>query len=81
LFKDIGGQCNTRRVYSDEAHEIHLTYKPKDEEIICESILISNNLVTDATNEDWGCVGIGAGYVRNTTIEHNEVENVSYTGI
>lgn len=81
LFKDIGGNAILTGVYSDEAHEIHLTYKPKDEREVCDSILISNNLVTDATNEDWGCVGIGAGYVRNTTIEHNEVENVSYTGI
>jgi len=81
LFKDIGGNGIFAGVYSDEAHEIHLTYKPKDEREVCESILISNNLVTNATNEDWGCVGIGAGYVRNTTIEHNEVENVSYTGI
>ena len=81
LFKDIGGNAILAGVYSDEAHEIHLTYKPKDEREVCDSILISNNLVTDATNEDWGCVGIGAGYVRNTTIEHNEVENVSYTGI
>jgi hypothetical protein len=81
LFKDIGGNAILAGVYSDEAHEIHLIYKPKDEREVCDSILISNNLVTDATNEDWGCVGIGAGYVRNTTIEHNEVENVSYTGI
>jgi len=81
LFKDIGGNAILAGVYSDEIHEIHLTYKPKDERVVCDSILISNNLVTDATNEDWGCVGIGAGYVRNTTIEHNEVENVSYTGI
>jgi hypothetical protein len=32
-------------------------------------------------NEDWGCVGIGAGFVRGINIEHNEVRNVSYTGI
>ena len=81
LFKDIGGNAILAGVYSDEAHEIHLTYKPKDDREVCESVLIRNNLVTDATNEDWGCVGIGAGYVRNITIEHNEVENISYTGI
>ncbi|MBC7947398.1 MAG: right-handed parallel beta-helix repeat-containing protein [Chitinophagaceae bacterium] len=81
IFKDIGGNGILAGVYSDEANEIHLTYRPNDEREICDSILISNNLVTDAANEDWGCLGIGAGYVRNTKIEHNEVENVSYTGI
>ncbi|HEV8282919.1 MAG TPA: L-rhamnose mutarotase [Chitinophagaceae bacterium] len=81
LFKDIGGTAILAGVYSDEATEIHLPYNPKDEREVCDQMLISNNLITDVANEDWGCVGIGAGYVRNTTIEHNEISDVSYTGI
>jgi len=80
LFKDIGGTAILTGVYSDGG-EIHLPYNPKDEREVCDRMVISNNLITDVTNEDWSCVGIGAGYSRNTTIEHNEVENVSYTGI
>ncbi len=81
LFKDIGGTAILAGVYSDEATEIHLPYNPKDDREVCDNMVISNNLITDVTNEDWSCVGIGAGYTRNTTIEHNEIENVSYTGI
>lgn len=81
LFRDIGGTAILAGVYSDEVTEIHLPYNPTDEREICNGMQISNNLITNATNEDWGCVGIGAGYVRNTTIDHNEVEDVSYTGI
>ncbi len=81
LFKDIGGTAILAGVYSDAGREIHLPYNPKDEREICDGIIISNNLITDATNEDWSCVGIGAGYTRNSVIEHNEIENVSYTGI
>lgn len=81
LFKDIGGTAILAGVYADEANEIHLTYRPKDEREVADGILISNNLVSNATNEDWSCVGIGTGYTRNTVIEHNEVEDVSYTGI
>ncbi len=81
LFKDIGGTAILAGVFSDEATEIHLPYNPKDEREVCSGMHISNNLITDATNEDWGCVGIGAGYTRNTSIEHNEIEDVSYTGI
>ncbi|MEO5683084.1 MAG: L-rhamnose mutarotase [Chitinophagaceae bacterium] len=81
VFKDIGGTAMLAGVYADEAQEIHLTYHPKDEREVCDGMLISNNLVTDATNEDWSCVGIGAGYTKNTIIEHNEIEQVSYTGI
>jgi len=81
LFKDVGGTALLAGVYSDEGHEIHLPYNPKDEREICDGMLISNNLITDATNEDWGCVGIGLGYTQNSLLEHNEVENVSYSGI
>ncbi|MEO7309948.1 MAG: L-rhamnose mutarotase [Chitinophagaceae bacterium] len=81
LFKDIGGTGILAGVYSDEATEIHLPYNPKDDREVCNHMTISNNMITDATNEDWSCVGIGAGYTRNTLIAHNEIENVSYTGI
>jgi hypothetical protein len=81
LFKDIGGTAILAGVFSDEATEIHLPYNPSDEREICDGIVISNNFITNATNEDWGCVGIGAGYVKNATIEHNELEDLSYTGI
>ena len=81
LFKDIGGTAILTGVFADEATEIHLPYNPKDEREVCDKMIISNNLVTDATNEDWSCVGIGLGYTKNSTIVNNEIENVSYSGI
>lgn len=81
LFRDIGGTAIQLGVYSDEAQEVHLPYNPHDEREICSNETIADNLITDATNEDWGCVGIGAGYVKNTIITHNEVCEVNYTGI
>jgi hypothetical protein len=81
LFKDIGGNAILAGIYSDAATEIHLPYHPKDEREVCDKIVISNNLITDVTNEDWSCVGIGLGYCKNSLVEHNEVENVAYTGI
>ncbi|SFD24571.1 L-rhamnose mutarotase [Spirosoma endophyticum] len=81
LFSDIGGTGIQAGVFADEATEIHLPYNPTDERDVCSNLLISNNLITNVTNEDWGSVGIGAGYVRGITIEHNEISNVSYSGI
>lgn len=81
LFQDIGGTGIMVGVFSDEAQEVHLPYNPKDAREICTNDKIENNLVTDVTNEDWGCVGIGAGYVKNITIAHNEVCRINYTGI
>ena len=81
LFKDIGGSGILVGTFSDEAFETHLPFIPSDERELCSNTNIANNLITDVTNEDWGCVGIGAGYVKGINIEHNEVHEVSYTGI
>ena len=81
LFKDIGGSAINLGVFSDEAFETHLPYNPKDEREICSDELITDNLITNVTNEDWGTVGISAGFVKNIIITHNEISDVSYTGI
>ncbi|WP_231426364.1 L-rhamnose mutarotase [Pedobacter sp. Leaf250] len=81
LFKDIGGSAILIGTFSDEATEVHLPYNPSDKREISTNDKIENNLITDVTNEDWGAVGIGAGYVRGIKILHNEISNVSYSGI
>ena len=80
-FTDIGGNGIVAGTFGGEAHEAHLPYLPKDMDIVCTALSITNNLITDVTNEDWGCVGIAAGYVRDIRICHNEISEVSYTGI
>jgi len=81
LFSDIGGTAILAGNYGDEGREIHLPFNPKDEREKCDVIFIENNFITNATNEDWGAVGIGCGFVSRTNILHNEIENVSYSGI
>ncbi|MGB3008287.1 MAG: L-rhamnose mutarotase, partial [Chitinophagaceae bacterium] len=81
LFSDIGGTAILAGNYGDEGREIHLPFNPKDEREKCDVIFIENNFITNATNEDWGTVGIGCGFVSRTSIRHNEIENVSYSGI
>ena len=81
LFQDIGGSGILVGTYSDPSFEIHYPYLPKDEREISQRITISNNLVHNVTNEDWGAVGIGAGYVREVQIVHNDISEVGNTGI
>jgi L-rhamnose mutarotase len=81
LFKDIGGSAILMGTFSDEATEVHLPYNPTDQREISSNNRIENNLITDVTNEDWGAVGIGAGYVNGIKILHNEISDVSYSGI
>lgn len=80
-FCDIGGTAIQVGTFPDGGFETHVPYIPAVPEDICSGIVISNNQITDATNEDWGCVGIGAGYVRDIDIVQNEVSHVNYSGI
>jgi hypothetical protein len=81
VFRDIGGNGIQFGKFSDTNVETHMPYSPADERELCVNDRVANNLVTDCANEDWGGVGIAAGYVRGIRIEHNEVSDCSYTGI
>lgn len=80
-FSDIGGTAILAGSFGPEGHEAHLPYLPQDMREICTGLTIEANCIDDAANEDWGCLGIGAGYVRGIRIVDNEISNVSYTGI
>lgn len=81
LFRDIAGNGLQVGTFSHPGVETHLPYNPSDERVLCRNLTISNNLITNVTNEDWGCVGLAAGYVRGITIAHNELSELAYTGI
>lgn len=80
-FTDIGGTAIQSGFFGTADFEAHLPYNPTDERDVCRYLTITNNLISDATNEDWGCVGIGIGFARNVIISHNEVRDVNYSGI
>lgn len=81
LFRDIAGNGIVVGSFSPASHETHLPYDPADGREVCADLTIANNLITDVTNEDWGTLGICAGYVKGINIEHNEINDVSYSGI
>ncbi|MBP8304883.1 MAG: right-handed parallel beta-helix repeat-containing protein [Phycisphaerae bacterium] len=81
VFRDIGGTGIQMGFFGAAAFEAHLPYDPTDQREVCRFERIANNWVTDCTNEDWGCVGIGVGYARDITLAHNEVSHLNYSGI
>ena len=81
VVRDAGGSGIFLGDFSGGASEAHLPYNPSDQREVCAEVRIANNVITDCANEDWGALGIAAGYVRDVTIEHNEVFDVSYTAI
>lgn len=81
VFRDVAGNGLTAGSFSPASHETHLPYNPSDKREICTGLTVANNLFTDITNEDWGCVAIAAGYVKDINILHNEISDVAYSGI
>lgn len=80
-FTDIGGTAILVGAFPDGGFETHVPFIPFSKRELCANITIRNNLISDITNEDWGCVGIGAGYVSDINISHNEVCYLNYSGI
>jgi hypothetical protein len=81
LFRDIGGNGIQMGSFQDGPAETHLPYDPADAREVCARERIANNLLTDIANEDWGCVAILVGYAREVAIEHNRIDDTSYSGI
>jgi hypothetical protein len=81
IFNDIGGTGIQMGYFGGPAFEAHLPYNPSDSREVCHHETIDNNLITNCTNEDWGCVGISVGYAHDINIEHNEVSYLNYSGI
>lgn len=50
-------------------------------EQVCRNTRVTHNLVENCGMQFYGAVGIWAGLVARTTIDHNEVRNLPYTGV
>lgn len=81
LFRDIGGSGLQVGKFQDGGIETHVPYQPADDREVSAGLRIANNLIVDCANEDWGCLGIAVGYLRESTIEHNDLRRLPYSGI
>ena len=80
-FYDIGGNAILIGQFSDDQVEAHLPYNPQDERELTRNMRVQNNLIHHTAVEDWGAVGIGAGFVQDLSIVHNDISDVPYSGI
>lgn len=81
VFRDIGGNGLQLGKFMDGGEETHLPYNPVDDREVSARLRVANNLINDCANEDWGCLGIAAGYIRESVIEHNDISHLPYSGI
>jgi regulation of enolase protein 1 (concanavalin A-like superfamily) len=72
-FTDVGG--NGIQIGSVS------TPNQSDANLIDSSDTVEDNFINHAADEYQGGVGIWAGYTKNLSIEHNDIENAAYTGI
>lgn len=80
-FTDVGGTAIMAGSFGEGGFETHIPYSPAIPTDLCRGLVINNCRIDDATNEDWGCAAISAGYVSDIDIVQNEVSNVNYSGI
>ena len=78
-FDDIGGTAILAGSFAESPREVHRPYLDLAEQ--CRDLTIDSNLITLASQEDWGAVGIGCGYVKRCTIRHNVVMHLNYSAI
>ncbi|MBD3322736.1 MAG: hypothetical protein GF350_16665 [Chitinivibrionales bacterium] len=67
-------------------HKDSLSYKcnsyvVEDMRRIPHNIMVSNNYLSRCGQQQYGCVGIGAGFNKRLTLYHNEIRDMPYTGI
>ena len=78
-FIGIGGTAILGGSFAESPLEVHRPYGNLAER--CQRLTVSLNVIQNASQEDWGAVAIGLGYVRDCTISDNLVTNCNYSGI
>ena len=78
-FEHIGGTAVMAGSFAESPMEVHRPYTHLAER--CKNIKIHSNNFLWCSEEDWGAVAIGFGYVCDCTISNNLVANTNYSGI
>jgi hypothetical protein len=74
-FRDISGSAiQIGDVRKDDHH-------PADERLVVRDNAVRNCLIQDCCVEYKGGVGIFVGYTRQTTLDHNEIRDLPYSGM
>ena len=81
VFNDVGGSGIRAGFYGDLGIEAHIPYDPIDSREVCHHLSITNNLITNCTNEYWGCDGINVAFAHDIDISHNDVSYLNNSGI
>lgn len=59
----------------------HFVFQPDDEREICSNNIVRNNVIRRVALDYRGNCGIACGYVRGVRIEHNDISELTYSGV
>ncbi len=72
-FRDVSGGA----IFAGDVNQPN----PADDREVVRDNTIANNAISDSGREYFDCPGILLGYTDGTTVEHNELHHLPYTGI
>lgn len=81
VFHNIAGNAMQIGKFSEADMPIAGLYDPADTREYCNENVVANNFIYSCALDYYCGNGIAAGYIRNTSIIHNEVTVLPYTGI
>lgn len=81
VFHHLSGNGMQIGKFSEPDAAIATPYNPADTREYCENNVIANNYIYTCGTDYYCSNGIAAGYVRNTSIIHNEITDMPYIGI
>ncbi|NEA63385.1 RICIN domain-containing protein [Streptomyces sp. SID12488] len=87
LVHDVAGNGIMVGKFSDPTVEYHTVYNPpsspagEDPREVVKNVTVNNNLITRVGQDYLGTVGINAGFVNSTTINHNDITDAPWAGI
>lgn len=81
VFHDLSGNGLQIGKFSEPDAPIAAVYNPSDTREYCEDHVVANNYVYTCGTDYYSSNGIAGGYIRNTSIIHNEVTDLPYIGI
>ena len=78
---DVSGSGMNIGCASVEAGNVTKFRNPTDEKYFRKENTIKNNLIHDVGIDYRSCVGIAVSWLKNSSITHNEIYNVNYSGM
>jgi len=81
IITDTSGNGILVGKFTDANVEYHTPYHPSDINEVTARVTIANNVISGTGKVYYGTAGINGGYLRNTSIVHNDISDSPWAGI